>query len=1563
MVPPAAAPVATLLVFAFCCCCAVGAAVEPSCAATACAARSCSPRGLPPPAPTTAVPPPLPPHAPVSVASTLAAGLLQLYLPLLHCAARPSRVTRGSLSAPSPTTSLRFRLNRYFVRSPDFRRIWQLCSPSIKFCRQHFPLSSRHCQRPLSVSPPPAALRLPPPARAIRTSHPARRTSRVASHRSYFLLRSRRAAARVFATALAVRAPCRHICRSGSLVDWEHRYRSVPSALLSPLTSCYSHPAHRSLPFSLPFLPLFFPSSPSSSPTPSPAPLPRSDRADRDSGGVGAQPDGAEPDLGGGEGVQHVVRPLVQRHGPGHQLVSAAIPLPLGDHGAAQSGRAIHPRGRHPAAGAADTVSPLPSSLSLPSPLTFDLPTPSSPAAMLTSFLPLPPPPFRAPRRRVRLSYDARSSFTLAASRVRSHGLTYLRATTCHGPYILPLRPSHIPGSLPPAPPLLPCATARWITIFSRGPSLTTSPSSPRLPTCTLLLPSLHAIVPPCRRAAMLLCRHAAVSPCCCVAMLLCRHAAVSPYHRAAMPSCRHAAVSCCIAVRLARCCVGAQSRVTAPLVQSMLTAVTVAVPRAHATQHTHALVAPRSPHFLRPASRPSSSSTLASPRLASPRPSRLASLCPTGCCKSLSGNQHNGSIPMGISRLVNLRFLYASPRPSSPFLALPRPSPPLAPRPSALAPCLSPFALTSLSLAPPFPLHAQPFSPPLPAPRSPPLPAPSRSFPLLPAPLRMSLASNCSADYGYPYLGNTTNVALNSLNGSLPDSLFSLSNLQLLMLGRNQLTGVLPASIGGLKALKALCVPLPPLPSRFSPLPSSLSPLASRLCPVAHGAWSASQGCGLWSVGGLAVGWVWVWSGSWDMEAGRLDGVPLLHPNLLPFSSVHHPLVSSPPFLSLSSPTFLSIATHRRYRGVVFTGTTPALPSGTYSNKYFRHLSNGFTGNYSSPTWNLTNAVDWRAILPSPLLPAKDQGLCSSCWAFAPVAATEALYAITYGAAAPNVSEQRVVDCQGQWSCAGGYPAHAFNYIASSGGLPLAVNYPYTGIYSPSSCRTVSRRSTKRNVRFLLSLDDPLLPTQPQVHAQAEPAAARRLSTSAQPAAHRSGTRGVVVTRARFSETQMSTGPFSIASYEQVSVPGWMGMALAVQQQPVVAYVEADQESFISYAGVVNHAVVIVGYDLLAAPPLWLVRNSWGSGWGDQGYMQLAIAGGSGVCGVNTMPAIYPTILGPDPCGPINPCGGGTCKAAVGAISKKQANTCTCPDNFIPVINIDKTQTCAPAKVCVFYAMNPCGFGTCVDNDVGGYSCLCSAGFTQGMRTDATITCIPATKATSTVSLPTAMTCDQVRSTYSLSMSTFRLLNPKLKCPGIYKAGTTITVRPAGSSASLSSITGCTVPLTISQGDTCEWVLSMFGITAADLAALNPDLNCTQLVPGQQLCMDQGTPLPLSCTSYYTVNPGETCNDVMAKAQPPITALQLYSYNPGVICSADSSQRLVGLQLCVGSLPLIGASCYYGTYTVVRGDTCATVVCKIFKCSYSLMYYYNPGFTCTTSTLWVGRVLCKPKP
>ena len=54
------------------------------------------------------------------------------------------------------------------------------------------------------------------------------------------------------------------------------------------------------------------------------------------------------------------------------------------------------------------------------------------------------------------------------------------------------------------------------------------------------------------------------------------------------------------------------------------------------------------------------------------------------------------------------------------------------------------------------------------------------------------------------------------------------------------------------------------------------------------------------------------------------------------------------------------------------------------------------------------------------------------------------------------------------------------------------------------------------------------------------------------------------------------------------------------------------------------------------------------------------------------------PTFPGPNPCLPINPCGSGTCSRTTGLSSIKLKNTCTCPANFVPVNNIDKTQSCA---------------------------------------------------------------------------------------------------------------------------------------------------------------------------------------------------------------------------------------------------------------------------------------------
>jgi hypothetical protein len=62
-------------------------------------------------------------------------------------------------------------------------------------------------------------------------------------------------------------------------------------------------------------------------------------------------------------------------------------------------------------------------------------------------------------------------------------------------------------------------------------------------------------------------------------------------------------------------------------------------------------------------------------------------------------------------------------------------------------------------------------------------------------------------------------------------------------------------------------------------------------------------------------------------------------------------------------------------------------------------------------------------------------------------------------------------------------------------------------------------------------------------------------------------------------------------------------------------------------YTNGVNHAVLVVGFDLSGTTPYWILRNSWGSSWGEGGYMRLAIAGGDGICGINIFPGFYPVV------------------------------------------------------------------------------------------------------------------------------------------------------------------------------------------------------------------------------------------------------------------------------------------------------------------------------------------------
>jgi len=96
--------------------------------------------------------------------------------------------------------------------------------------------------------------------------------------------------------------------------------------------------------------------------------------------------------------------------------------------------------------------------------------------------------------------------------------------------------------------------------------------------------------------------------------------------------------------------------------------------------------------------------------------------------------------------------------------------------------------------------------------------------------------------------------------------------------------------------------------------------------------------------------------------------------------------------------------------------------------------------------------------------------------------------------------------------------------------------------------------------------------------------------------------------------------------------------MKIAVAQQPVAISIDASSDVFHNYtSGVLdsqdcgistNHAVAIIGYGYDTDSGLWYwnVRNSWGTEWGDNGYIKIAISEGDGICAINHRP-LYPTV------------------------------------------------------------------------------------------------------------------------------------------------------------------------------------------------------------------------------------------------------------------------------------------------------------------------------------------------
>jgi len=187
-----------------------------------------------------------------------------------------------------------------------------------------------------------------------------------------------------------------------------------------------------------------------------------------------------------------------------------------------------------------------------------------------------------------------------------------------------------------------------------------------------------------------------------------------------------------------------------------------------------------------------------------------------------------------------------------------------------------------------------------------------------------------------------------------------------------------------------------------------------------------------------------------------------------------------------------------------------------------------------------------------------KNQGDCGSCWAFSATGAMEGAWAKSKGELV-SLSEQQLLDCvQDSFGCDGGFENAAFRYVIENG-IQSEESYEYLAV-------------------------------QGQCHADA-----------AKFVEHFSGSE-----RVDADESQIE------AALVELGFP----ISVAIHSEEMKYYEGGIFDNPRCKEGEINHAVLIVGFDKSGPEPFWIVKNSWSTGWGEEGFIKMKM--GVNICGIN---------------------------------------------------------------------------------------------------------------------------------------------------------------------------------------------------------------------------------------------------------------------------------------------------------------------------------------------------------
>ncbi|XP_013921030.1 PREDICTED: digestive cysteine proteinase 2-like [Thamnophis sirtalis] len=219
-----------------------------------------------------------------------------------------------------------------------------------------------------------------------------------------------------------------------------------------------------------------------------------------------------------------------------------------------------------------------------------------------------------------------------------------------------------------------------------------------------------------------------------------------------------------------------------------------------------------------------------------------------------------------------------------------------------------------------------------------------------------------------------------------------------------------------------------------------------------------------------------------------------------------------------------------------------------------------------------LPEILDWR--LYGAVTPVKDQAVCGSCWSFSTTGSLEGALFLKTGHLI-SLSQQILIDCSwgfGNYACDGGEEWQAFEWILKHGGIATTESYgPYKG--QNGYCHS--------------------------------------------------------------NETHLVS---KLSGYVNVTSGNTTALKAAIYKHgPVSVSIDASHRTFSFYSngvyyepkcknkrGELDHAVLAVGYGVLQGELYWLIKNSWSTYWGNDGYILMSMKDNN--CGVTT-DAVFPIV------------------------------------------------------------------------------------------------------------------------------------------------------------------------------------------------------------------------------------------------------------------------------------------------------------------------------------------------